>query len=75
MPDVDLIFYPVVSDAWRGESWWNNPAGVRLVALEYVKYLVAQVRVRLAAFGINFPEWEEQPGKSGAVSKPSRSAG
>ena len=77
MPDIDLIFYPVVSEAWRGESWWNNPAGVRLVALEYVKYLVAQVRVRLAAFGINFPEWEEpqQPGKSGAVPKPSASAG
>ena len=54
---------------------WNSPAGVRLVALEYVKYLVAQVRVRLAAFGINFPEWEEQPAKSGAVSKPSASAG
>jgi len=76
MPDIDLIFYPVVSEAWLGESWWNNPAGVRLVALEYVKYLVAQVRVRLAAFGINFPEWEEQqPGKSGAVPKPSASAG
>lgn len=75
MPDIDLIFYPVVSDAWRDESWWNNPAGVRLVALEYVKYLVAQVRVRLAAFGINFPEWEEQPAKSGAMSRPAASAG
>jgi len=75
MPDIDLIFYPVVSEAWRGEPWWNSPAGVRLVALEYVKYLVAQVRVRLAAFGINFPEWEEQPARSGAVPRPSASAG
>lgn len=75
MPDIDLVFYPVVSEAWRDEPWWNSAAGVRLVALEYVKYLVAQVRVRLAVFGIAFPDWEEQSGKSGAVSKPSASAG
>lgn len=75
MPDIDLIFYPVVGETWRDEAWWNNPAGVRLVALEYVKYLAAQVRVRLAAFGINFPEWEEPSGKSGAVPRPSASAG
>lgn len=70
MPDIDLIFYPVVSEAWRDEPWWNNPAGLRLVALEYVKYLVAQVRVRLAAFGIVFPDWDEPPAKSGAIHKP-----
>lgn len=75
MPDIDLIFYPVVSEAWRDEPWWNNPAGMRLVALEYVKYLVAQVRVRLAAFGIAFPDWEGPPTKSGARGKPAVSAG
>lgn len=73
MPDIDLIFYPVVSEAWRGEPWWHSAAGIRLVALEYVKYLAAQVRVRLAAFGIVFPEWEDT-GK-GAMVRPAHSAG
>ncbi|WP_246164058.1 YdcF family protein [Blastochloris sulfoviridis] len=47
MPDVALIPFPVVSDQLRAEPWWASPRTARLVALEYVKYLMAHVRLRL----------------------------
>jgi len=52
LPDVDLIFYPVVSEAWREEPWWSNANGLRLVLSEYAKYVAAEVRVHLADFGL-----------------------
>ena len=48
MPDVTLIPYVVVGDKWRDEPWWSNGATMRLLLSEYVKYVAAEVRVRLA---------------------------
>jgi uncharacterized SAM-binding protein YcdF (DUF218 family) len=52
MPDVTLIPFAVVGDKWREESWWTNGATVRLLLSEYVKYVAAEVRVRLADAGL-----------------------
>lgn len=48
MPNVELIPYAVVTDRLRGEPWWRDFATARLLVGEYVKYVAALVRVRLA---------------------------
>ena len=53
MPDITLIPYAVVGDKWREESWWSNGATLRLLLSEYVKYVAAEVRVRLADAGLD----------------------
>jgi uncharacterized SAM-binding protein YcdF (DUF218 family) len=63
MPDIDLIPFAVVSDKWRDEPWWTNGAAMRLLLSEYVKYVAAEVRVRLADLGLDLlPELGERPG-------------
>ncbi len=62
MPDIALIPYAVVGDKWRDEPWWTNGATFRLLLSEYVKYVAAEVRVRLADAGFELtPEFAEQP--------------
>jgi uncharacterized SAM-binding protein YcdF (DUF218 family) len=46
LPDVDLIPYPVVTERMRGEPWWASGPTARLLFFEYLKYIVAQVRMR-----------------------------
>jgi uncharacterized SAM-binding protein YcdF (DUF218 family) len=66
MPDIALIPFAVVGDKWRDEPWWTNGATFRLLLSEYVKYVAAEVRVRLADAGFELtPEFAEQP--SGAL--------
>jgi uncharacterized SAM-binding protein YcdF (DUF218 family) len=48
LPDVSLIAFPVVSEQSRPN--WSNGSNLRLLFLEYVKYTVAIVRMRLPAF-------------------------
>lgn len=48
LPDVELIAYPVVSDHGRERPWWMDPQRMRLMAVEYVKYVAARLRLRLA---------------------------
>lgn len=48
MPDVDLIPFPVISDRMRADPWWASGPTARLLFYEYLKYIVAQVRMRLA---------------------------
>jgi uncharacterized SAM-binding protein YcdF (DUF218 family) len=48
MPNVELIPYAVVTDRLREEPWWRDWATAKLLAGEYVKYVAALVRVRLA---------------------------
>jgi len=52
MPDIDLIPFAVISDRWRDEPWWTNGAAMRLLLSEYVKYVAAEIRVRLADLGL-----------------------
>jgi uncharacterized SAM-binding protein YcdF (DUF218 family) len=47
LPDIALIPFPVISDKLRDESWWTSPPAARLLLTEYVKYMVAQVRMRV----------------------------
>src|SRR5262245_14709374 len=53
MPDITLIPYAVVGERWREDPWWSNGATFRLVLSEYVKYIVAGLRVHLADLGID----------------------
>jgi uncharacterized SAM-binding protein YcdF (DUF218 family) len=50
---VELIPHAVVSDRMRDEPWWANPQTVRLLLIEYVKYLATYARIRLDAFEQN----------------------
>src|SRR4051795_1171109 len=62
MPDIRLIPFAVVSEKWRDESWWSSGATLRLLLSEYVKYVAAEVRVRLADVGIDLaPELTDHP--------------
>jgi uncharacterized SAM-binding protein YcdF (DUF218 family) len=71
MPDIALIPYAVVGDRWRDEPWWTSGATLRLLLSEYVKYVAAEVRVRLADAGLELmPELAEQPAGSLAPRRP-----
>ena len=62
MPDIELIPFAVVGDKWRDEPWWTSGATLRLLLSEYVKYVAAEVRVRLAEVGLDLtPELADQP--------------
>lgn len=47
MPDIMLIPFPVVADKERAGRWWTSPLTTRLLVSEYLKYILAQVRMRL----------------------------
>lgn len=47
LPDVRLIAFPVVTDKLRPETMWTSPPALRLLVSEYVKYVLAQVRMRI----------------------------
>lgn len=62
MPEVTLIPFSVVGDRWREEPWWTSSTTLRLLLSEYVKFVAAEVRVRLEDVGIDLmPEAVEQP--------------
>ncbi len=71
MPDIELIPYPVIGERWREEPWWASSATLRLLLSEYVKYVAAEVRVRLADIGIDLvPELSEVPASSQPARRP-----
>jgi uncharacterized SAM-binding protein YcdF (DUF218 family) len=47
LPDVALIPFPVRPGGVHGEPWWANSQMTRLIVSEYVKYVVALVRMRI----------------------------
>jgi uncharacterized SAM-binding protein YcdF (DUF218 family) len=47
LPGVELVPYPVVSERLRSEPWWSHAATAKLLFSEYVKYIVAAIRMRL----------------------------
>jgi len=62
MPDIELVPFAVVGDKWRDEPWWTGGTTLRLLLSEYVKYVAAEVRVHLAALGIDLTfEFPDQP--------------
>jgi uncharacterized SAM-binding protein YcdF (DUF218 family) len=57
LPGVPLFPYPVISE--RQAGWWHVPSMVRLILVEYAKYLIALARMSLipdhAPEGANAP--------------------
>lgn len=47
LPDVSLLPFPVVAEKLHAEPWWLNGPMMRLVLSEYLKYVAAQMRIRL----------------------------
>jgi uncharacterized SAM-binding protein YcdF (DUF218 family) len=47
MPGVRLVAHAVVPEHFDVDSWWHEPSTARLLATEYVKYVVAVARIRL----------------------------
>jgi uncharacterized SAM-binding protein YcdF (DUF218 family) len=47
LPGVELVPFPVVTEKLRAEPWWSHASTARLLISEYVKYIVAAIRMRL----------------------------
>ncbi|MFS8042818.1 YdcF family protein [Xanthobacter sp. AM33] len=48
LPDVELVAYPVVTTRTQPESWWSDPGTLRLLVKEYLKFIMATVKIRPA---------------------------
>src|ERR1700710_49472 len=70
MPNIALIPYAVVGEKWNDEPWWTSGAALRLLLSEYVKYVAAEMRVRLADAGLDLPDLVDQPAGSPPARKP-----
>lgn len=71
MPGVTLIPFTVVGEKWREEPWWTSASTLRLLLSEYVKYVAAELRVRLAGLGLELmPEGADKPPSSGPRRSP-----
>lgn len=46
LPDVELVAYPVVTSRMEAERWWRDPATVKLLFKEYLKYMMAKAQIR-----------------------------
>lgn len=47
MPDVRLVAFPVQTGAIHPQRWWKDAASVKILGVEYAKYLMAAVGLRL----------------------------
>ncbi len=45
LPEVAIVPYPVFSKDLRLERWYREPATMRLLMREYVKYILARLRI------------------------------
>ncbi|MGU3496475.1 YdcF family protein [Xanthobacteraceae bacterium A53D] len=48
LPEVELVAYPVVTDRMLSARWWTDPQTVKLLLKEYLKYMMAQAKIRPA---------------------------
>ncbi|MFG1416207.1 YdcF family protein [Xanthobacter sp. V0B-10] len=46
LPDLDLVAYPVVTSRMETERWWRDPATLKLLFKEYLKYMMARAQIR-----------------------------
>jgi len=51
LPDVNLIAYPVFSKDLNLGVWYREPATMRLLIREYVKYILARLRITVQGVG------------------------
>ena len=47
LPDVTLIAYPVLSERAKTDPWWSSAETARVYISEYLKYLFANLRMRI----------------------------
>ena len=47
LPDVRIVAHPVVSDRTDLDAWWRDPPLIKLLAIEYVKYVMSRARIAL----------------------------
>ena len=47
LPGVELVPFPVVTERLRSEPWWSHLATAKLLFSEYLKYILAAIRMRL----------------------------
>ncbi|PWB66077.1 MAG: YdcF family protein [Bradyrhizobiaceae bacterium] len=52
MPDVVLLSFPVVTERMRAQPWWSSAPTARLLITEYLKYMLAQIRMRIEAAAV-----------------------
>ena len=45
MPGIKIVPHPVFAQGFKADRWWRWPGTLRLVMSEYVKYLIALVRL------------------------------
>ena len=45
MPDMEIVPYPVTPDTVKLYEWWQHPGTIELLATEYVKLLLANVKI------------------------------
>jgi uncharacterized SAM-binding protein YcdF (DUF218 family) len=47
LPEVRLIPFPVVTERMREDDWWSDAPTVRLLVIEYAKYVASYIRTHL----------------------------
>jgi uncharacterized SAM-binding protein YcdF (DUF218 family) len=47
LPDVALLPFPVIAEKLHAEPWWTHGTTMKLMLSEYLKYVVARMRIRL----------------------------
>jgi uncharacterized SAM-binding protein YcdF (DUF218 family) len=47
LPEVVLIPFPVVTEKAKAEPWWSHGSTTRLLVSEYLKYILAVVRMQM----------------------------
>ena len=62
LPDATLLPFPVTTERQRAAPWWSNAGSARMLVSEYLKYLVAIVRMRFDAFDRSTELASERPG-------------
>jgi uncharacterized SAM-binding protein YcdF (DUF218 family) len=55
LPTTELVPYPVVSDRQKANSFWSDGKRLRLLAVEYVKYLAAVARTHFVQTTVDDP--------------------
>jgi uncharacterized SAM-binding protein YcdF (DUF218 family) len=46
LPDVALLPFPVIADKLHAEPWWTHGTTMKLMMSEYLKFVVAKMRIR-----------------------------
>lgn len=49
MPQTRLLAFPVITPAAESEHWWRRSSTIRLLFGEYLKYVVAKLRISLTS--------------------------